>query len=340
MTKNKQEILVTGGAGFIGSSFVNLATEHGYKVIVIDKLTYSGNKENLAWIKDFDLENDFYQADIGDKEILAEIFSKYQISKIINFAAESHVDNSINDPSPFIQSNILGTFELLQASRRYFEKLSSEQKSEFRFLHISTDEVFGELEETGKFREDSNYQPNSPYSASKAASDHLVRAWHQTYKLPILITNCSNNYGPRQHQEKLIPTIIANAINGKDIPIYGDGKNVRDWIFVDDHNLAVLNVLENATIGQTYCLGVNNEKNNNQIVHLICERLDKLKPLADSRKYSEQIKYVEDRKGHDKRYAIDSSKIEQELDFKPKYNFEQAIDLTIKWYLNFFEGKK
>jgi dTDP-glucose 4,6-dehydratase len=330
----KKNILVTGGAGFIGSSFVDIATNKYHKIIVIDKLTYSGNINNLSWIDGFDTQNQFYKADIADKELISKILTAHKIDWVVNFAAESHVDNSINNPSPFIETNIVGTYNLLEASKNYFLDLEGTKKEGFRFLHISTDEVFGELGETGKFSENSIYEPSSPYSASKAASDHLVRAWHRTFNLPILITNCSNNYGPRQHNEKLIPTIISKALNEQEIPIYGDGKNVRDWIFVDDHNLAVLKILESGKIGETYCIGVNNEKNNNEIVNIICSKLDQIKPRNNGQTYNKLIKYVADRAGHDRRYAIDSSKIEKELNFSASILFEDAITKTINYYLN------
>ncbi len=325
-----KNLLVTGGAGFIGSSFVNLAVGAGYKVVVIDKLTYSGNLENLRWIKGFSIKNDFFQADIADRKQVREILQKYQIDWLVNFAAETHVDNSINDPSPFVESNIIGTFSLLEEARGYYEKL--EKKEDFRFLHISTDEVFGELGETGKFSEESSYEPSSPYSSSKAASDHLVRAWHKTYKLPILITNCSNNFGERQHTEKLIPTLISKAFLQERLPIYGDGKNIRDWIYVDDHNRAVLLVLEKGKIGDTYLIGVNNEKTNNEIVHIICQKLDSLYPRKNGKPYKDLIIYVEDRKGHDRRYAIDSSKIRDELGFVEQNSFEESLEKTINFY--------
>lgn len=327
----KKNILVTGGAGFIGSSFVNLAINHNHQIYILDKLTYSGNLNNLTWIDNFDIKKDFYQGDIADTKLVANILQKHQIDWVVNFAAETHVDNSINNPKPFINSNIVGTYSLLDSCLSYYNNLSNIQKKQFRFLHISTDEVYGELGPSGKFTEDSNYTPNSPYSASKAASDHLVRAWHRTYGLPILITNCSNNYGPRQHTEKLIPTIITKALKNENIPIYGDGNNIRDWIYVDDHNRAVLLILAKGKIGDTYLIGVNNEKNNNQIAHIICETLDKLSPAKNT--YKNLITYVKDRKGHDRRYAIDNSKITKELGFKAKYNFTKAIETTIKWYL-------
>ena len=328
----KKNILVTGGAGFIGSSFVNLAIKQNHRVIVMDKLTYSGSLENLQWIEGFSIKDDFLQCDIADRNQIKEILKEHQIDWVVNFAAETHVDNSINDPTPFIESNIVGTYNLLQEVKNYYEKLSSIKKENFRFLHISTDEVFGELGDVGKFSENSKYDPSSPYSSSKAASDHLVRAWHRTYELPILITNCSNNFGERQHTEKLIPTLISKALLEKNLPIYGDGKNIRDWIYVDDHNRAVLLVLEKGKIGNTYLIGVSNEKTNNEIVQIICKKLDEMFPRKNKKSYKELITYVKDRKGHDKRYAIDSTKIRTELGFEKKYSFEEALEKTINFY--------
>ena len=327
-----KNIFVTGGAGFIGSSFVQMAIRKGHRVIVLDKLAYSGDLKNLEWIAGFDLEKDFFTGDIGDKILVEELLHKHKIDWIVNFAAESHVDNSINNPDPFIQTNIVGTYNLLNCAKDYYASL--DDKENFCFLHISTDEVFGELGDSGKFSENSRYEPSSPYSMSKAASDHMVRSWHRTYGLPILITNCSNNYGPRQHQEKLIPTIINNAVAEKKLPIYGNGKNIRDWIFVDDHNLAVLLVLEKGVIGETYLIGVDNEKTNNEIVNIICEKLDEIKPRENGQSYKLLIEYVKDRQGHDLRYAIDSSKIERELGFKAKYDFSQGLAETINFYLH------
>ncbi|MHA1539975.1 MAG: dTDP-glucose 4,6-dehydratase [Alphaproteobacteria bacterium] len=323
-----QNLLVTGGAGFIGSSFVAQQVAKGRRVIVLDKLTYAGHTENLSWLES---GYELIIGDIGDQALVSKILRENNIDAIINFAAESHVDNSISAPAEFIQTNIVGTFSLLSAALNYFQET---QKKHFRFLHISTDEVFGELGETGKFSEETAYAPNSPYSASKAASDHLVRAWHHTYALPTLITNCTNNYGPRQFPEKLIPHMIQCALAGKDLPIYGDGKNVRDWIHVDDHNTGVNLVLEKGKIGETYCLGGNAERNNNDVVQTLCQTLDTLKPRADQNSYTTQITYVKDRAGHDKRYAIDCTKIETELGFKRAYNFETGLQKTVQWYLD------
>tara|TARA_Y100000389_G_scaffold115772_1_gene112919 strand:+ start:11942 stop:12916 length:975 start_codon:yes stop_codon:yes gene_type:complete len=320
--------LVTGGAGFIGSSFVNQQIQKNHQIIVLDKLTYAGKKENLSWIKSNNYQ--LIRGDINDFNLVSKIFSDYKIDKLIHFAAESHVDNSIKDPDAFINTNINGTHNLLKISLQEFNK-----NNNFHFHHISTDEVFGDLELNGaeKFSENTPYNPSSPYSASKAASDHLVRAYNKTYNLPITISNCSNNYGPRQHSEKLIPTIIKKAINNEPIPIYGDGKNVRDWIHVDDHNRAVDLIIKKGKIGQTYLIGGNCELDNNQVVKIICTILDKVKPKADNSSYQTQIKYVTDRKGHDRRYAINDSKIVKELNYQPKFSFEQGILELIKEYI-------
>jgi dTDP-glucose 4,6-dehydratase len=317
-------LLVTGGAGFIGSSFVGQQVAKGNRVVVLDKLTYAGKKENLTWIGE-----DKYKLIIGDildEPLLKKIIDEHDIDKIIHFAAESHVDNSIKNPDAFIQTNINGTHSLLKIALSQYKK-----KPNFHFHHISTDEVFGDLPLEGneKFTEETPYNPSSPYSASKAASDHLVRAYYTTYNLPITISNCSNNYGPRQHDEKLIPTIIKKAIAGDEIGIYGDGKNVRDWIHVDDHNRAVDLILEKGKIGATYCIGGNNELDNNQVVNKICEILDKIKPKSNGKSYEEQITYIKDRAGHDRRYAIDGSKIENELGFKNQITFEGGVEKLI-----------
>jgi len=335
--KNKN-ILITGGCGFIGSTLVKhilLNTEHN--VINIDKLTYAGVGENL---KDFQKNSNYFfeEADICNFEIMTNIFSKYTPDIIIHLAAESHVDRSIDGPDNFIQTNIIGTFTLLEVSRKYFNKLSNNKT--FLFHHVSTDEVYGDLDNSDKlFSEDSPYGPSSPYSASKASSDHLVRAWNRTYQLPVVITNCSNNYGPYQFPEKLIPLVILNAIELKKIPIYGNGLQVRDWLFVEDHANALLNVAENGNIGETYNIGGNNEFTNLQVVNLICKILDEIKPIKSKKisKYSELITFVQDRAGHDKRYAIDSSKIQSDLFWKPLYTFENGLRKTINWYLNNIE---
>ncbi len=320
--------LVTGGAGFIGSSFVNQQIQKGHKIIVLDKLTYAGKEENLSWIKPNNYQ--LIKGDINDFNLVNKIFSDYKIDKLIHFAAESHVDNSIKNPDAFVQTNINGTHNLLKISLQEFTK-----NNNFHFHHISTDEVFGDLplNTKDKFTENTPYNPSSPYSASKAASDHLVRAYYKTYNLPITISNCSNNYGPRQHEEKLIPTIIRKALNNQSIPIYGDGKNVRDWIHVDDHNRAVDLILEKGKIGKTYLIGGNNELDNNQVVKIICQILDQIKPKSDQTSYQNQISYIADRKGHDRRYAIDDSKIVAELGFKRIFNFENGVVDLIKNYI-------
>lgn len=313
-------LLVTGGAGFIGSSFVGQQVAKGNRVIVLDKLTYAGKRENLTWIGE-----DKYKlivGDILDETLVSKIVTEYDIDKIIHFAAESHVDNSIKNPDAFIATNINGTHSLLKIALAQYKK-----KPNFHFHHISTDEVFGDLPLEGneRFTEETPYNPSSPYSASKAASDHLVRAYYKTYNLPITISNCSNNYGPRQHDEKLIPTIIRKAIAGDEIGIYGDGKNVRDWIHVDDHNRAVDLILEKGKIGETYCIGGNNELDNNQVVNKICEILDQIKPKSEGTSYKAQITYIKDRAGHDRRYAIDGRKIENELGFKNQITFKEGL---------------
>jgi dTDP-glucose 4,6-dehydratase len=321
----KKNILVTGGAGFIGSSFVAQQVAKGNFVIILDKLTYAGKKENISWIKN-SANYKLIIGDILDLTLVTNILKEYNIDNIVHFAAESHVDNSIANPDCFIETNINGTYNLLKAALPYKDKAG------FRFHHISTDEVFGDLplNSSDKFNEDTPYNPSSPYSSSKAASDHLVRAYHRTYNLPITISNCSNNYGPRQHDEKLIPTIIRKALSGADIPIYGDGKNVRDWIHVDDHNRAVDLIIEKGKIGETYLIGGNNELDNNQIVAQICKILDKEHPKQDGSSYQNQITYVTDRKGHDRRYAINDHKIKTELGFKNTINFAQGLTEIIK----------
>ena len=330
----KNTILVTGGAGFIGSNFVLdwIASETA-SVVNLDKLTYAGNLQNLESLAG-NPRHIFVRGDIGDAELVAKLLAEYQPRAIVNFAAESHVDRSIHGPGEFIQTNIVGTFHLLEATRAYWGSLAEEDKKSFRFLHVSTDEVYGSLKpENPAFKETNTYEPNSPYSASKAASDHLVRAYHHTYGLPVLTTNCSNNYGPYHFPEKLIPLIIHNAIAGKPLPIYGDGQQVRDWLYVKDHCSAIYEVLNKGKIGETYNVGGWNEKTNLEVVETLCSILDELKPKADGSKYENQITYVKDRPGHDRRYAIDSSKIEKELGWKPEYKFEEAIEKTIYWYL-------
>lgn len=328
-----KKILVTGGAGFIGSCFVLEQVKKGNLVVNIDNLTYCGNLANLEEIKD-SKNYHFVRGDICDKNLSAELLAKFDIDYVVNFAAESHVDNSISNPEIFIQTNINGVFFLLNNSLKYWQKLSGEKKDNFRFLHVSTDEVFGSLSANDpKFTEENPYKPNSPYSASKAASDHLVRAWHHTYKLPTITTNCSNNFGPRQHSEKLIPTVISSALQDKKIPIYGNGKNIRDWIFVEDHCRGIELALEKGKIGETYCFGGDAEMQNIEIAKLICEILNRLKPRNDKKSYTDQITFVEDRAGHDWRYAIDNKKAQKELGFSLSKDFAQRLEETVNWYL-------
>ena len=328
-------IFVTGGAGFIGANFVLdwLATT-GEPVVNIDKLTYAGNLENLASVRN-DARHSFVQADIGDSAVIAQLLAQHQPRAVLNFAAESHVDRSIHGPEDFIQTNVVGTFRLLEAVRAYWGRLDAQDKAAFRFLHVSTDEVYGTLAPSDPaFTEAHNYEPNSPYSASKAASDHLVRAWHHTYGLPVLTTNCSNNYGPLHFPEKLIPLMIVNALAGKPLPISGDGQQIRDWLYVRDHCSAIRRVLEAGQLGETYNVGGWNEKANIDIVKTVCALLDELRPRADGQPYAAQISYVKDRPGHDRRYAIDASKLKDELGWEPAYTFEQGIGYTVDWYLD------
>ena len=326
-------ILVTGAAGFIGSNFVNHWFENtNENVISIDKLTYAGNLHNLDKQKN-NANYFFIHADIQNKEALRKVFQKFEPRAIINFAAESHVDRSIDGPDDFINTNIFGTFSLLEEVRFYLEKTKN-IKDSFRFLHISTDEVYGSLNSLDDpFKESNKYFPNSPYSASKASSDHLVRAWNKTFEIPTLITNCSNNYGPFQFPEKLIPLCIINAISGKELPIYGDGMQIRDWLYVKDHCEAIMCVLEKGKVGETYNIGGNCEMKNLDVVRLICEKLNHIKPLSNSRLYEDQIRFIKDRPGHDIRYSIDSSKIYNNLGWIPKENFDSGLNKTIDWYL-------
>ena len=328
-------ILVTGGAGFIGSNFVLDWLAHAdEQVINLDALTYAGNLENLASL-DGDTRHHFIKGDIGDFDLVAQLLAEHQPRAVINFAAESHVDRSIHGPEDFIQTNIVGTFRLLEAVRAYWGKLEAADKAGFRFLHVSTDEVYGSLaKDDPAFSETNRYEPNSPYSASKAASDHLVRAYHHTYGLPVLTTNCSNNYGPFHFPEKLIPLVIHNALAGKPLPIYGDGQQIRDWLYVKDHCSAIRRVLEAGKLGETYNVGGWNEKPNLDVVHTLCSILDQLSPRPDGKPYKDQITYVTDRPGHDRRYAIDASKIERELGWKPAETFETGIRKTVQWYLD------
>jgi dTDP-glucose 4,6-dehydratase len=335
-----KSILVTGGAGFIGSNFVLHFLEKylNYQVINLDLLTYAGTLDNLKE-EQTNPRHVFVKGDIMDRALVEKIFTDHDISGVIHFAAESHVDNSISGPEAFIKTNVFGTFTILDVARKSWMEAPFKFKSgkeSNRFLHISTDEVFGTLGETGFFTEQTPYAPNSPYSASKASSDMLVRSYFHTYGMNVVTTNCSNNYGPKQHQEKLIPTIIRSAIAGKPIPIYGDGKNVRDWLYVLDHVKGIDLAFHQGRSGETYNVGGRNERNNNQIAQTICSILDKLKPRSDRKSYHEQITYVQDRAGHDKRYAIDATKIETELKWKADENFDSGIQKTVKWYLDNF----
>jgi dTDP-glucose 4,6-dehydratase len=330
-------ILVTGGAGFIGSNFVlEWLGEPGARrrVVNLDALTYAGNLENLASLQG-DERHHFVRGDITDRELLDRLLQQHRPSAIIHFAAESHVDRSIHGPGAFMKTNIEGTYTLLEAARAYWSALEDAEKTRFRFLHVSTDEVYGTLgPNDSPFAETHPYEPNSPYSASKAASDHLVRAWHHTYGLPVLTTNCSNNYGPLHFPEKLIPLMIVNALAGKPLPVYGDGLQVRDWLYVRDHCSAIRRVLEAGRLGETYNVGGWNEKPNIEIVHTVCALLDELKPRADGQSYRAQISHVKDRPGHDRRYAIDARKIERELGWRPAETFETGIRKTVQWYLD------
>lgn len=327
-----KSILITGGAGFIGSNFVRYALNNmDYdRVVVVDKLTYAGNKDNLK-----DCEQDsryvFAQGDIGDFKLMFDLLRAYKPQAVVNFAAETHVDRSIDNPRPFVQSNVVGLVELLEACRE-LQRIAS--NDDFRFLHVSTDEVYGDLDDDSPgFKETTPYDPSSPYSASKAASDHFVSAYHRTYKLPTLITNCSNNYGPYQFPEKLIPLMILNALNGEKLPVYGSGMNVRDWLYVEDHCDAIATVLKDGKLGETYNIGGECEKTNIDVVNTICSVLDQIKPREDGESYSAQIEYVTDRPGHDHRYAIDMSKLKSELGWTPGHNFEQGLQETIQWYI-------
>ena len=328
-------ILVTGAAGFIGANFVlDWLSSVGESVLSIDKLTYAGNLENLACLRD-DSHHTFAQLDIADGDEILRLLAQHRPRAVVNFAAETHVDRSIHGPDAFIQTNIVGTFRLLESVRNYWIGLEGKSKIEFRFLHVSTDEVYGSLApDQAAFTETSNYEPNSPYSASKAASDHLVRAWHHTYGFPVLTTNCSNNYGPLQFPEKLIPLVILNALEGKQLPVYGDGLQVRDWLYVSDHCSAIRRILGEGKLGENYNIGGWNEKTNIEIVTTICHILDEIRPRSDGLSYAEQISYVADRPGHDRRYAIDARKLERELGWRPVETFETGIRKTVQWYLN------
>ncbi len=328
-------IFVTGGAGFIGANFImNWLLQNDEHIVNIDALTYAGNLESLSSLQN-DTRHIFIKGDIGDTTLITELLEKYQPRAVLNFAAESHVDRSIHGPETFIQTNVVGTFHLLESVRIYWNKLKEDSKTNFRFLHVSTDEVYGSLNKNEPaFSETHRYEPNSPYSASKAASDHLVRSYHHTYGLPVLTTNCSNNYGPYHFPEKLIPLVIVNALASKALPVYGDGQQIRDWLFVKDHCSAIRRVLEAGQLGETYNIGGWNEKTNIDIVHTVCALLDELRPRHDGKKYCEQIAFVADRPGHDQRYAIDAQKIERELGWKPAETFETGIRKTVRWYLD------
>ncbi len=326
------KILVTGGSGFIGSNFIIYQIRQGNKILNFDKLTYAANQENLSSI--FSSPNyNFVEGDIANQQSISKSINQFCPSIIVNFAAESHVDRSIDGPKDFIDTNIIGTYELLQSSLNYYNNLSIGNKKKFRFIHVSTDEVYGSLGKDGHFTELTPYNPSSPYSASKASSDHLVNAWYHTFNLPTLITNCSNNYGPFQFPEKLIPLMIISCLTNKELPIYGDGKNIRDWLYVEDHCRALKHVIDNGKVGETYNIGGDQEKTNYEIVHTICNLLDSKKPLKNGKGYKESIIYVKDRPGHDFRYAIDASKIKNELGWSPRYKFEIAIEKTIDWYI-------
>lgn len=332
------KILVTGGAGFIGSAVIrHIIKNTDNQVLNVDKLTYAGNLESLI-----DVENDtryyFEQVDICDAQAIEQVFSEFQPDLIMHLAAESHVDRSIDGPAEFINTNIVGTYTLLEASRKYWQKLDDDKKAAFRFHHISTDEVYGDLEgTTDLFTETTPYAPSSPYSASKASSDHLVRAWHRTYGLPIIVTNCSNNYGPYHFPEKLIPLVILNALDSKDLPIYGKGDQIRDWLYVEDHARALYKVVTEGTIGETYNIGGHNEKQNIEVVRAICQILDELKPQSNGESYESLITFVKDRPGHDLRYAIDATKIKDNLGWMPEETFDSGIRKTVEWYLNNLE---
>lgn len=325
--------LVTGGAGFIGGNLVLRAVGDGVRIINLDALTYAGNLDTLSALEG-NPNHVFVQGDIGDGALVSRLLAEHRPDAVLNFAAESHVDRSIDGPEAFIQTNVVGTLALLEAVRDYWRSLQGQQREAFRFLHVSTDEVYGSLGDTGKFTETTPYAPNSPYSASKAASDHLVRAFHHTYGLPVLTTNCSNNYGPYHFPEKLIPLVIARALAGEALPVYGDGKNVRDWLFVGDHCSAIRTVLEKGRVGETYNVGGDAERQNIEVVETICKLLDERRPREDGKPRASQITFVADRPGHDRRYAIDASKLKNELGWQPQHTFEQGIAETVDWYLD------
>jgi dTDP-glucose 4,6-dehydratase len=332
--KQLKTILVTGGAGFIGGNFVHRLLRQGDVTIInLDALTYAGNLDTLAAVSS-NPRHHFVLGSIGDQSLVDYLLVRYQPEAIVNFAAESHVDRSIDNPSAFIQTNVVGTHALLRSAKNYWQQLPSAAQAEFRFLHVSTDEVYGSLGKEGKFTETTPYQPNSPYSASKAASDHLVRAYHHTYGFPVLTTNCSNNYGPYQFPEKLIPLMILNALSGKALPIYGAGLNVRDWLYVEDHCSAIETVLNKGVIGEVYNIGGNNEKTNIEVVETLCQLLDELAPQSPYKPHKNLMQFVQDRPGHDLRYAIDAGKIKRDLGWEPAETFETGLRLTVQWYLD------
>jgi dTDP-glucose 4,6-dehydratase len=324
-------LLVTGGAGFIGSAVVRLAVGRGQRVVNLDVLTYAACLDNVASVADDPLYS-FVKVDLRDRGALDKVFSEHAPTRVLHLAAESHVDRSIDGPGEFMETNVMGTFHLLEAARAHWD--TKGRPEGFRFHHVSTDEVFGSLGATGKFTETTPYDPRSPYSSSKAASDHLVRAWHETYGLPIVLTNCSNNYGPYHFPEKLVPVIILNALSGKDLPIYGDGSNVRDWLYVEDHADALLKVLDEGQNGRSYNIGGENEKTNLELVNILCDILDREKPRADGKSYADQITYVTDRPGHDARYAIDPTRIRTELGWRPSVTVHEGLAKTVRWYLD------
>lgn len=329
----QKTLFITGGAGFIGSALIRHLVQHSdYRLINIDKLTYAGNLESLAEVGS-NPNYHFIQADICDAETIDDLFKQYQPDAVMHLAAESHVDRSIDGPADFVQTNLVGTYTLLEAARQHWLTLATEKAATFRFHHISTDEVYGSLGDSGLFTEQTAYQPNSPYSATKAGSDHLVRAWHHTFGLPVVMTNCSNNYGPYQFPEKLIPLMINNALAGKPLPVYGNGENIRDWLYVDDHVEALQLVLERGAVGESYNIGGFNEHTNLDVVHRLCDTLDELLPESPFKPHRQLIEFVTDRPGHDQRYAIDASKINQELGWQPRETFDSGLRKTVRWYL-------